>query len=139
MQPCITMQYCETYGNNQAWSIGHDFSHFSPSNMQRGMGSQFSVTTTLSFFLQTGLVINHHASNTLESFGRWAERNNNPLDNDENHYDYATLFTRWVDPGTRIVLMFFNAQLLPQKIFFKFEYVSHYRGFLTKITFRLEQ
>lgn len=44
---------------------------------------------------QTGLVINHHASNTLESFGRWAERNNNPLDNDENHYDYATLFTRY--------------------------------------------
>ncbi|KAM7451153.1 disintegrin and metalloproteinaseith thrombospondin motifs protein [Porites harrisoni] len=44
---------------------------------------------------QSGLVINHHASNTLESFGRWAERNNNPLDNDENHYDYATLFTRY--------------------------------------------
>ncbi|XP_029182362.2 A disintegrin and metalloproteinase with thrombospondin motifs 6-like [Acropora millepora] len=44
---------------------------------------------------QSGLVINHHASNTLESFGRWAERNNNPLDNDENHYDYATLLTRY--------------------------------------------
>lgn len=44
---------------------------------------------------QSGLVINHHASNTLESFGRWAERNNNPLDNDENHYDYAALFTRY--------------------------------------------
>ncbi|KAK3730048.1 hypothetical protein QZH41_009566, partial [Actinostola sp. cb2023] len=42
---------------------------------------------------QPGLIINHHAGNTLESFGKWAERNNNPLDNDENHYDYAALLT----------------------------------------------
>ena len=54
-----------------------------------------AVNVILNVFIQqSGLVINHHASNTLESFGRWAERNNNPLDNDENHYDYATLFTR---------------------------------------------
>ncbi|XP_032220130.2 A disintegrin and metalloproteinase with thrombospondin motifs 6 isoform X2 [Nematostella vectensis] len=53
--------------------------------------SRMQILTTQ----QPGLIINHHASNTLESFGKWAERNNNPLDNDENHYDYATLFTRY--------------------------------------------
>lgn len=64
-------------------SIGENPMNFVVSRMQ--------ILTTP----QSGLVINHHASNTLESFGRWAERNNNPLDNDENHYDYATLFTRY--------------------------------------------
>jgi len=64
-------------------SIGQNQVNFVVSRMQ--------ILTTP----QSGLVVNHHASNTLESFGRWAERNNNPLDNDENHYDYATLFTRY--------------------------------------------
>ncbi|XP_078346439.1 A disintegrin and metalloproteinase with thrombospondin motifs 6-like isoform X2 [Oculina patagonica] len=64
-------------------SIGENPVNFVVSRMQ--------VLTTP----QSGLVVNHHASNTLESFGRWAERNNNPLDNDENHYDYAALFTRY--------------------------------------------
>ncbi|CAB3979049.1 A disintegrin and metallo ase with thrombospondin motifs 6-like [Paramuricea clavata] len=33
--------------------------------------------------------------NSLSSFGKWAERNTVPDDSDPQHYDYATLFTRY--------------------------------------------
>lgn len=45
--------------------------------------------------LQEGLVINHHATNTLNSFGEWGQRQNKADDSDPDHYDHATLFTRY--------------------------------------------
>eukprot|EP00794_Sanderia_malayensis_P015623 gene15623-17199_t len=43
----------------------------------------------------TGLTINHHAQNTLNSFGIWASSHSDPDDNSDDHYDYAFLLTRY--------------------------------------------
>lgn len=42
-----------------------------------------------------GLTINHHAQNTLNSFGTWASTHSDPDDNSDDHYDYAFLLTRY--------------------------------------------
>ncbi|XP_065067919.1 A disintegrin and metalloproteinase with thrombospondin motifs 6-like [Rhopilema esculentum] len=42
-----------------------------------------------------GLTINHHAQNTLNSFGTWASSHSDPDDNSDDHFDYAFLLTRY--------------------------------------------
>ena len=46
------------------------------------------------FHFQPGLIINHHARNTLDSFGSWASRASDQDDRSDDHYDYAILLTR---------------------------------------------
>ncbi|XP_057290621.1 A disintegrin and metalloproteinase with thrombospondin motifs 16-like isoform X2 [Hydractinia symbiolongicarpus] len=40
------------------------------------------------------LTINHHARNSLASFGKWSDRRNNINTDHPDHYDYAVLFTK---------------------------------------------
>ena len=40
-------------------------------------------------------MINHHARNTLESFGSWAARGSDQDDRSDDHYDYGILITRY--------------------------------------------
>lgn len=40
-----------------------------------------------------GLVINHHADNTLDSFCKW-QKSLNPSEPDDSHHDVAVLITR---------------------------------------------
>eukprot|EP00111_Clytia_hemisphaerica_P001731 TCONS_00004887-protein len=42
-----------------------------------------------------GLVINHHARNTLKSFGNWAQLSSDVDDRSDDHFDYAMLLTRY--------------------------------------------
>ena len=47
-------------------------------------------------FCQPDLAINHHAQNTLESFGQWADRRNKINQFDESPaYDFAVLLTKY--------------------------------------------
>ena len=66
----------------------------------------------LSFHLQPDLTINHHAENTLQSFGRWAERRNeiNQSNDDKPAYDFAILMTKYV-PFTKSNPLLFSLTL----------------------------
>lgn len=48
------------------------------------------------FCLQKGLVINHHARNTLTAFGKWAALQSEADSKNGGKFDYAVLLTRSV-------------------------------------------
>ncbi|XP_047134767.1 A disintegrin and metalloproteinase with thrombospondin motifs 6 isoform X1 [Hydra vulgaris] len=63
------------------------------------IGSNLIILVVVKLELHTvdipGLVINHHARNTLESFGTWAARASDQDDRSDDHFDYAVLMTRY--------------------------------------------
>ncbi|XP_057290630.1 A disintegrin and metalloproteinase with thrombospondin motifs 6-like [Hydractinia symbiolongicarpus] len=63
------------------------------------IGSNLIILVVVKLELHTvdvaGLVINHHARNTLQAFGEWAQRSSDQDDRSDDHYDYAILLTRY--------------------------------------------
>ena len=74
--------------------------------MVRGRYGGKKRTKKIVIFFQPGLVITENAEDTLESFCEWQEQYNPRDDNNPQHHDGASLFTRYDNshpPGGPVV------------------------------------